>query len=103
MESFTYCALRLATLSILWLPLPRWIGDNAEICSDSNIPKMVRASIVFSNLFQRMFNKVFNDIQLEIVCTCDSLVTDVAELLASQKSSFSFFFHFVTCRVSDEG
>ena len=54
----------------------------------------MRINIAFTITFKRVFDKLSNDIEVDRLCTCDSLVIDVEsllELLESQKPSFSIF------------
>ena len=46
--------------------------------SNSNISKTVRVTLNFTkNVFQRIFNMLSNDMQVDRLCTCGSLVIDV--------------------------
>ena len=65
-------------LLILSLPTPHWTGANTNPSSNSNISKTIRLTIAFTRkFFERVFNKLSNDIQVDRLCTCGSLVTDV--------------------------
>ena len=61
-------------LLILSLPLSRWAGANTDLPLSSNISKTVKVGILF---IRRIFNKLSNDIQVDRLCTCGSLVIDV--------------------------
>ena len=52
------------------LPVPRRAGDNADLPSDSNVSKMVRANIAFTkHIFKRMFNELSNGMQVDRLWT----------------------------------
>ena len=57
----------------LSLPVPRCAGDNTDLPSDSNISKMVRVNIAFTEAFFKEYSISF----LMVLCTCGSQVIDV--------------------------
>ena len=56
----------------------RWVGDNTELPSKSNISKNGKAKHYLHDVFQRVFDKkLSNDIQVDRLWTYNSIVTDV--------------------------
>ena len=61
----------------LSFPVTHCAGHNTELPSKSNMLKTVRINIAFPITFKRVFDKLSNDIKVDRLCTCDSLVIDV--------------------------
>ena len=74
---------------ILSLPVPRWAGTNTDLPVNSNFSKTVRVNLhrAFLNPLNanptkwsntlKQFVELSNDIQVDRLCNCGSLVTDV--------------------------
>ena len=57
--------------------MPRSVGDNTDLPTNSNISKTVNVNIVFKRTFLEIFNKLSNGIQVDRLCNYDSQVIDV--------------------------
>ena len=57
------------------------VGHNTNLASNSNILQTVRVNIAFKTfkkeLFSRVFDRLSNDIQVDKLCTCGSVLIDV--------------------------
>ena len=67
----------MVVILTLLLPVTCCADRNTNLPSNSNISKRVRVNIAFTRTFQRVFEKLFNDIQVDRLCTCGTLVIDV--------------------------
>ena len=48
--------------------MPRSVGDNTDLPTNSNISKTVNVNIVFKRTFLEIFNKLSNGIQVDRLC-----------------------------------
>ena len=56
---------------------PAGRGANTGLHLSSNISKTVKVNVAFTEHFQRVFSKLFNDMQVDRLYTCGSVVIDV--------------------------
>ena len=67
------CSIDIKYLTLL-LSVPRWPGANTNLLSNSNILKTVIVNIAFT---LRVLDKLSNDMQVDRLCSCSSIVIDV--------------------------
>ena len=60
--------------------VPRWAGESTDVYSNNNISKSVKVNDTLKKWNKRVFNKFSNDVQIDRLCTCRSLVIIVYNL-----------------------
>ena len=53
-----------------------WVDHNTNLSTQRSISKTVKVNSYSMQVFERVFNIFSNDIQVDRICTCGSLVID---------------------------
>ena len=69
--AFTGKSVYIYIYIYIYTNVTRYAGNNTDLSSDSNILNALMVKIM-----QRIFAKLANDIQVDRLCTCGSLVID---------------------------